>query len=257
MHASISLVRSWAGRFIEVQGIDRAMALAAQAFCALIPLVIVVTAMVPRDEERDFAEGMIDHFDLSGSSAESVRQAFSSTASAEESITLLGIALTIVSALAFSRGLQRLYEGAHRLPSRGLRGSASGIAWLALLAVYTGLRPLASRLFDGDTAQLAVSLLLAGLVWTATPYVLLGRRLAVRVLLPGALFASIGFVVLVLASVLWLPDSIASSADQFGLIGVGFALLSWLVVAGVVLVVAVTGGAVAAERYVPSGGRRA
>src|SRR5918997_1970099 len=136
MRAAIDFGRSCAARFVEVQGIDRAMALAALAFSALIPLLIVVTAIFSRDDERDFAEGVIDQFELSGSSADNVRQAFSSTGSFEESVTLFGIALTLVSALAFSRGLQRLYEGAHRLPSRGLRGSRSGIVWLGLLAAY-------------------------------------------------------------------------------------------------------------------------
>jgi membrane protein len=253
MPALADLARNWAARFIEVQGVDRAMALAAQAFSALIPLLIVVTALVPRDDERDFADGVIEEFDLTGSAAQSLRQAFSSTASVQEGISLLGIALTIFSALAFSRGLQRLYEGAYRLPSRGVRGTRSGIAWLALLAVYTGLRPLAAGLFETGLPQLVVSVVLATLVWTATPYVLLGRRLALRTLLPGALLASTGLVALVIASVIWLPESIASSAEQFGLIGVGFALLSWLVVAGVVLVAAATGGAVTAERCLSRG----
>jgi hypothetical protein len=63
----------------------------------------------------------------------------------------------------------------------------------------------------------------------------------------AARFVEVQGMDLVFASVLWLPDPIASSADPFGLIGVAFALLSWLVVAGVV--VAATSGAVVAERY--------
>src|SRR3712207_162561 len=59
MRVIVEVGRAWASRFIEVQGIDRAMALAAQAFSALIPLLIVVTALVPRDDELDFADGVI------------------------------------------------------------------------------------------------------------------------------------------------------------------------------------------------------
>jgi membrane protein len=249
MHLLAGLGRAWASRFIEVQGIDRAMALAAQAFSALIPLLIVVTALVPRDDELDFADGVIEQFELAGPAAASFREAFSSTASVQEGISLFGVVLTLVSALAFSRGLQRLYEGAYRLPSRGIRGSGSGLAWLGLLAAYTGLRPVVAGLFETATPQLVVSVALATLVWTATPYVLLGQRLALRTLLPGALMAATGLVVLVIGSAIWLPQAISSAAEQFGLIGVGFALLSWLVVAGVVLVAAATGGAVAAERW--------
>ena len=53
MGVLVELGRAWASRFIEVQGIDRAMALAAQAFSALIPLLIVITAIVPRPSAHD------------------------------------------------------------------------------------------------------------------------------------------------------------------------------------------------------------
>jgi membrane protein len=49
---------------------------------------------------------------------------------------------------------------------------------------------------------------------------------------------------LTLASAIWMPHSVAVSAEQFGTIGIAFALLSWLVGAGMVLVVAAAGGAV-------------
>jgi membrane protein len=49
-------------------------------------------------------------------------------------------------------------------------------------------------------------------------------------------------------SAIWFPRTLASWADQFGVMGVAFALLSWLVAAGFVLVGAATLGAVTTER---------
>ena len=42
--------RSWTARFVEVQGVDRAMSLGAQAFSALIPLLIVYSAIASRSD---------------------------------------------------------------------------------------------------------------------------------------------------------------------------------------------------------------
>jgi hypothetical protein len=50
-------------------------------------------------------------------------------------------------------------------------------------------------------------------------------------------------------AVLWMPHTLATSARQFGVIGIGFALLTYLVVVAAVLVVATTGGALIADRF--------
>jgi membrane protein len=77
--------------------------------------------------------------------------------------------------------------------------------------------------------------------------VLLARRLSWRALLPGALLATAGMTVFGYFSAVYLPHSVSSSASKFGAIGIAFALLSWLVLAGFVLVGAAAGGAVARE----------
>jgi hypothetical protein len=53
--ASVEFARAWIGRFFAVQAFDRAMALAAQAFSALIPLIIGYSAVVPRARGKNFA----------------------------------------------------------------------------------------------------------------------------------------------------------------------------------------------------------
>ena len=52
----LQLGRDWTVRFVQLQGFDRAVALAGQAFTALIPLLIVYTALVSRATGRDFAD---------------------------------------------------------------------------------------------------------------------------------------------------------------------------------------------------------
>ena len=66
-------------------------------------------------------------------------------------------------------------------------------------------------------------------LWLITPYLLLGRRLHWLRLLPVAVLSVIGMTGVGIWSVLWMPHTIAASADQFGVIGIGFALLTWFV----------------------------
>jgi membrane protein len=245
---AMPFARSWAERFFAVQGVDRAVALAAQAFSALIPLLMVYSAVVSRGEGEDFADRLIDSFDLHGSSAATVREAFTSSQTIDDSASLFGALLLIVAALSFSRALQRLYEGAYGLPKLGMRNSHRGLEWLVLVAAYWSVRPVVAGLFGSTVLRVTASLALGAALWTATPYLLLGRRLAWRRLLPGAVLAAVGMTVLGASSVIWLPRAIASSADQFGAMGVAFALLSWLVAAGFVLVGAATAGAVTSEQ---------
>jgi membrane protein len=246
--AAIQFARSWTARFLEVQGVDRAMALAAQAFSALIPLLIVYSAVVSRGEGESYADDVIDRFDLTGAAAETVRQAFTSSQTVEDSTSMIGVLLLIIAALSFTRGMQRLYEGAYRLPALGMRNTPLDLGWLALIALYSTVRPIVAGAFDAVSLQVAISLGLGAAVWTATPYLLLGRRLHWKPLLPGAVLAALGMSALGASSAIWFPHTIATSAKQFGSIGVAFALLSWLVAAAFMLVGTTTGGAVTSER---------
>ena len=94
--------RDWFARFIHVQGFDRAMAIAAYGYSALIPLLIVYASVLPSD--RSFADSIIERFDLTGASADTVRQAFASNDMVNSSVTVLGVLLLLVSALSFARG---------------------------------------------------------------------------------------------------------------------------------------------------------
>lgn len=203
--------------------------------------------MFSRDSGSGFANDVIDRFDLRGATAQSVREAFTSPETVTDSISAVGLALLIIAALSFSRSMQSLYEHAYGLPSLGMRNTIWDLAWLALLAAYSSVRPVASGLFDRPIPQAAVSIALGTAAWTATPYLLLGRRRHWRMLMPGAVLAALGMSALGATSVIWFPRTIESSADQFGVMGVAFALLSWLVAAGFVVVAAATGGAVATE----------
>jgi membrane protein len=205
----------------------------AQAFSALIPLLIVL-ASVSSSDGSSFAESMIRRFGLSGDSADAVRTAFAAPASGT-SVTIIGVLLVVFSALSFSRTLQRVFELTWNLSRRGMRGTLAGLRWLGLVVVYFALHPLLDGTFHG-LIGLVVSLCGTFLLWLLTPYVLLDGRVPWRRLVPQAGLCAVGMTVLGLGYALYVPRAMSSSAAEFGAIGVAFTLLSVLWAAGFVVV---------------------
>lgn len=218
--------------------IDRSLALGAQAFGAVIPLLIVIETAQPGNES--LADDLIDRFRLTGAAAETVRTAFT-TPNDETTTTALSVLVLVVSALAFTRRLQRLYEESWSLSPRGLRGTGWGVVWLGFLAVYMSLHPALDGLFDG-LASTVLSLAGAFVFGMATPYLLLGRRKRWRALIAQAALTAFGLGALGVWTALYMPRAIGSSAASYGAIGVAFALLTWLWGMGIVLVCAAVFG---------------
>lgn len=245
----VQFFRDWFERFVAVQGIDRAMAIAAQGYSAFLPLLIVYASLLPRSDNKSFADLLIKRFELTGSAAASVQQAFAPSGAVESSVTALGILLLLVSTLAFTRGLQRLYEGAYGLPTLGVRNTLRALLWLTTIAAIVTLRPVVVDPLSG-WLLVAATLVIGTVTWLLTPYLLLGRRVRPARLLPAAILSAIGMAGVGVWSVIWMPHTLATSAAQFGIIGIGFAMLTWFVAVAAVLVVTTTGGATIAERWI-------
>jgi len=235
----VDFFRDWLRRFFEVQGFDRAMAIGAYAYSALIPAVIVYSALV--SNEGSFADTLVNKFELTGSAADAVRAAFGSSTTVQSSISWFGGLLLIIAALSFARAMQRLYEGAFGLPPLSMRNTNWALLWLLLLFVAAAVRPVIDR---GPVT----GLILSAAIWLATPYLLLGRRVHWSRLVGVSLLSALGMSGVGIYSVIYMPHAIGDSAEQYGVFGIGFALLSWLFVSACVLVAAATGGALVTER---------
>jgi membrane protein len=193
--------------------IDRSLALGAQAFGAVIPLLIVIeTAQPGNDSLAD-----------------------------ETTTTVLSVIVLVVAALSFTRRLQRLYEESWSLATRGVRGTGWGLLWLGFLTLYLSLHPVLDSLVNGLASTL---LTLAGgfVVGLVTPLLLLGRRKRWQALVPQASLTAVGLTGLGVWTAVYMPHAIGSSAANYGAIGVAFALLTWLWGLGIVLVCAAVFG---------------
>src|SRR4051794_41158089 len=102
-------------------GVDRAMGLAAQGFTALFPLLIVVAAVLQDGEGGSLGNRIVEKFDLTGDAATAAQRAFPESGTVEQSVSVLSALLLLISALAFARALERMYEQAWNLEARGWR----------------------------------------------------------------------------------------------------------------------------------------
>lgn len=245
--AVVAFVRACLQRLVELEFVDRAVALASLTFTALIPLGVVVGAAVPGIDRGSFANSIVERFDLDARTARIVEAAFSPPPDVQSSLSALGVFLLIVSALSFTRGLQRAYETAWRLPRLGVRATPAGLTWLigiiAFLSIFGGLR---SAIVDLSRpfASAVVALCFSSVVWLFTPWILLSRRVPWRALLPTAGLTAFCMTALSISGIVYMPRSISSSAASYGTIGVAISLVSWFVAAGFILVGCAAVGAV-------------
>jgi membrane protein len=234
-------------RFREVEGVQAATLLAAQAFTSLVPMLVVVAALSPA--EGDLGDRLVDRFDLEGAPAENVQALFNDSGEVTGAVTWVGIVILILSALGFTRAVQRLFECAYRAQMPRVEAAWRGLAWLLACAAWVALlAPLRDALADlgGIGFSVAAATASGFAVWLGTPLILLGeedwRRLA-----PGAAVSALIGGLASVASAIWLPTLLSWSAERYGLIGIAFSLQSMLLVMAFAVVIGAVAGATLTE----------
>lgn len=231
-------------RFIELEGVDRALALSSRAFVAVIPLATVASALSPAGES--FGERMVDRFELEGAAARAMRQLFATPSDVRGAVGVVGLVALIVTSVGLARMIQRTFERIWRLEPEGPRGILRALTWIGGFALWVAIVvPIRNALQDLDVPGLGitVAVLTSTVLWVWTPYLLLGGRIAWRRLLPSAAVTGVALSLLTAASVLYLPDAIERAAELYGLIGVTFTFVSWLFVTALVIIGAAIVGA--------------
>jgi membrane protein len=229
-------------RFNAIDGRNRAVLLGGQAFTTVIPMLIVIAAVASRHGPTAVADRLTARFHVTGTTAQAFRTLFERPPGATSSVTVVGVVLLVVSLFSLTRAIQRTYEAAWRLPAIGVRGNLHGMGGLGLLVssflVLWLLGGAVRHLPAGTVFAFVLRIVAAIAIWLVLQTLLLSRRVPVRRLVPGAIVAGVGQAVLSLYSALWMPRVIKGDADEYGIVGITFALLAWLIVIGMAVVVA-------------------
>jgi membrane protein len=247
----VRIVTRAAGALRDIEPFDRAMVLAAQAFTGLFPVIIVVTALLPRSNTGEVVDDVSDGLALPDSTRQVLEQLVPADADTRGAFGILGILITVISATSFSRALARMYGKVWGVRPPGWSG---GWRWLAALfgvLLFAGVLAVLRRISGGGAyatlGELATTVLLAALLWTWVPWLLLMGRVGWRRLLPGGVLMGIGMAGTSVASGIYLPRALVSASRQFGALGVAFTYIGWLFVVSFVLVGATVIGHVLAR----------
>ena len=225
--------------FLGLQGVDRAMAIAAQAFTALIPLLILASAWSSVSGGDAVSDAIVRRFHLTGDAAQVVRELFAR--SGDGATGALSVLVLVFSGVSLTRRIQRMYLQAWRLaPVPGWRGSAGAALGLATLVVEIALMYFLRTLF-GHLPLHAVlgwplTLLASLALWTTIPWLLLDRRIPWRRLAPGGGLAAVCVAVYTVATTVYMPGLMESYSRRYGIFGVTLALVSWLLCISLIVV---------------------
>jgi membrane protein len=245
------LWRVWE-RMLEIEFVDRSIALAGKAFVSFFPLVIVVAAFVPERIRSAILTSVTARLGLRGDALVLAREAFASSDDIRKATGLLGLALTIFFATSFTTALQRVYVHAWRRPPRAAGVSAywRGVVWLLVvlvgMALLGGLRgALGGGL--GSGLFVIVSLVVASGLWWFTAWFLLLGEVRARVLVPTGVITSIMTTGYAASATVWMPGVVTGNQAQFGFFGVALALVTWFSGAAICVLIGACAGPVLAE----------
>lgn len=237
----------------RVEVVNRAMILAAQALLTLVPLLIVLSAYLPHQLAVGLVARAQEVVGVTGSGASSLRRVLTAPQQQVRSQTgLLGLLIIVVSSVSFARALQAMYEKVWEQPrATGLTARRRCLVWLVGWLAYALMVASVARVLGVGAGwsplRLVVQAAIGTILWLWTAHTLLLGVVPWGRLWPGAALTGVAVAVLSEASRLVMPRYVAQDVDQYGPLGLVFALASWLIVFSGVVVVCTVAGRVLVE----------
>ena len=244
------LWRAWE-RMLEIEFVDRSVALAGKAFVSFFPLVIVVAAFVSERARSSIITLVTSRLGMRGEALTLTRESFASSDDIRKATGLLGLVLAILFASSFTTALQRVYLHAwRRPPPAGVRADWRGLIWLlVMLASFAVLGAWRAALDGGPGVGLfvIVSLALTSGLWWFTAWFLLLGDVRARVLLPTGVITALALAGFAASAQIWMPGLVTGNDAQFGIFGVALALVTWFSGAAICVLIGACAGSVFAE----------
>ena len=228
--------------------INRGMVFAATLLLCLFPFLIVVSALAGRPA----AQSLTRYTGLNSQAAADIGYLFASPAATTSAVAgTASMVFFVFGGIAAAAALQQIYEQAFDLPHRRIKDLPHRLAWLAVLIAASLLAGWAGPWLRhaGGSALLAA----AGLVWAIgfwwlTMRILLAGRISCRALFPAACATGVLYVAMQTVFSLVFSAMVISDEHTYGPIGTIFALLSYLIAIGVVVILGAVAGRAWRER---------
>jgi membrane protein len=227
--------------------INRGMLFAAVLLLCFFPFMIVLNALAGQSAVTSLTR----HLGLNHQAADIVSRLFTSPQNTTSAITGVAWLFFILGGIAAAASIQGLFEASFNLEPRGMKNTLRQFIWLVILCGTAYLSGLAGPRLHSSAGPVVLALI--GLVvftgfWWFTMWFLLAGRVSWKDLFPAALATAICWVGMETVFSFIFSNTVISDNQKYGAIGVVFALMSWLIAIGIVIILGAIVGVVWQER---------
>lgn len=221
---------------VEIQIIDRSLALAAQIFTSVLPVIIAASVSSGWHTAADTINDQFgfDSRSLSGSAGSAPRDP------SFAAFGVVGLLMIVLGGTSFARALARVYGAVWKVVTIGPRDAWRWFAALLAVALSVGLigqtRGLSHIRYAGRPLALLGEIAIWTFVWALAPFLLTKGALTGRLLWVSGLLTAIGLAAVHVAGRIALPRITTNAQERFGPLGLAFTTVSWLFVMSVVIV---------------------
>lgn len=223
----------------DVGGGPLSSSIALAGFLSLFPLLLLGISVVGfvSAGRNDFPQEVIRQLGLTGEAAERMLDTIGKAEDSRRAASVVGLVGLLWAGLGVVGTLEQALNATWQVKGRGLVSRPIGLAWLAgsgvLFLCSLALGPVTSSI----PGPAAVPTVVVGLGLDIVLFLWMFRTLTNapvgwRDLLPGAIAGGVGLEVLKLVGTVYVPRAVASASALYGSLGVVFAILAWLALAG-------------------------
>ena len=233
-------------RLNSVDFLNQAMIFAGTLLLCAFPLLIVASALFGRS-----AAGTLGHrLGLNAEASTDLGHLFASSHATLAAVTAFAWVLLILSGYAVAASLQGLYLKVFGLDSKVTRDMPRALIWLVVGVAWIYVSSLVGPglRHSGPVVFAIVGLVVFTCFWWFTMWFLLAGRLSWRELLPSAVATGVFYLGMDGVFAVTFSGTITSNDEKYGPIGIVFALMSYFIAIGVVIILGAITGVVWQER---------
>ena len=239
-------------RLLEIEFLDRSIALAGKAFVSFFPMVIVVAAFLPERARESILTALTFRLGLRGDTLDLARESFSIVRRAARRDQLAGAVPDGVLRRLVRHGspahVPAGVAAAARLGGREVRAGRRRprpSCWPAWPSWERRREP-STEGWESAWSRVVGFVVTTGVWWFTAWYLLLGDVRA-RVLLPTGLLTAVTTGLYAVSATVWMPGVVEENEAQFGFFGIGLSLVTWFSGAAICILVGACIGPVLAE----------